>query len=486
MRLTKKSLSVFMFTALAMVMLIGAGGVAYGQSVQKATLTPDKTQVGTGESLAVTVGYDASAKVMTFGIKVFFNSQMLNYVDASYLYDKDHDMVPVPLVNDDTDDLDANATTDKLIVIGFTNFGSQFPTEDTPLDLLVLNFTATTTEGDTLFNVVSTATPIGFDFEADTGGTITVGTSVTPKYLLTTEVTGTGTGNITRTPDATEYAAGDTIELLATATTGEFVIWSNGDTANPTTITMEAADMTVNATINLAVVDTFTLTLSAGTGGKATANPVGPVYNDGTVVSLTATPDSADYEFASWTGDVADSSVATTTVTMDANKTVTANFNEIGVCNADATFTATKNGLTVTFNVSSSVQQTLSFDYGDGTSGAATTHTYTTAGEYDVDLTATISDDCTDEVSLSVTVTDIDPCADYEYGYGDYDQDDEIDIFDALGIAMHVVEIQGSVITDPCHLDALDVDENGKVDIDDALAIARFDVQLDCYCVLNP
>jgi len=48
-------------------------------------------------------------------------------------------------------------------------------------------------------------------------------------------------------------------------------------------------------------------------------------YNDGTVVNITATPD-AGYEFVNWTGDVADPNSATTTVTMNADKTVTARF----------------------------------------------------------------------------------------------------------------------------------------------------------------
>ena len=61
-------------------------------------------------------------------------------------------------------------------------------------------------------------------------------------------------------------------------------------------------------------------------GGGSTDPTVGEhTYNEGTVVDITATP--ADgYQFVNWEGDVANSNSATTTVTIDGNKTVTANF----------------------------------------------------------------------------------------------------------------------------------------------------------------
>ncbi len=48
-------------------------------------------------------------------------------------------------------------------------------------------------------------------------------------------------------------------------------------------------------------------------------------YAEGTVVNISATPNPG-YVFDHWTGDVADPNSASTTVTMDADKTVTANF----------------------------------------------------------------------------------------------------------------------------------------------------------------
>ncbi|MCP4344819.1 MAG: trypsin-like serine protease [Desulfobacterales bacterium] len=66
---------------------------------------------------------------------------------------------------------------------------------------------------------------------------------------------------------------------------------------------------------------------------------------------------------------------------------------------------------------------------------------------------------------------------------GDFNLDKTIDIFDALGISMHIAGIFN--ISDPDHLALLDVDEDGEVTIFDALAIAKYDVRLPCNCVLD-
>lgn len=80
-------------------------------------------------------------------------------------------------------------------------------------------------------------------------------------------------------------------------------------------------------------------------------------------------------------------------------------FSTTAVCNAVATLTATANDLTATFDTSGSVG-TLLFDYGDGQTGTALTHTYTVAGTYTVTLTATDTlNNCSDSAALTVTVT---------------------------------------------------------------------------------
>ncbi len=73
------------------------------------------------------------------------------------------------------------------------------------------------------------------------------------------------------------------------------------------------------------VVVEYTLTMAV-TGNGTTTPVVGDhIYLANTVVNITATPD-AGWEFVNWTSDVADPNSTTTTVTVDADKTVTANF----------------------------------------------------------------------------------------------------------------------------------------------------------------
>jgi len=86
----------------------------------------------------------------------------------------------------------------------------------------------------------------------------------------------------------------------------------------------------------------FHLTVGSSTGGSVTVSPSGPLYNPGTVVRLTATPN-ASYGFVNWTGDVgtiADVNAALTTITMSGNYSVTANF----VKQYDLTTSSTEGG----------------------------------------------------------------------------------------------------------------------------------------------
>ena len=71
-----------------------------------------------------------------------------------------------------------------------------------------------------------------------------------------------------------------------------------------------------------------TLTVNAGGAGSVTLDPPGGVYDEGTVVSLTATPE-AGWVFSGWSGDL-NGSDNPASITMDGNKTVTATFSDGG------------------------------------------------------------------------------------------------------------------------------------------------------------
>ena len=66
----------------------------------------------------------------------------------------------------------------------------------------------------------------------------------------------------------------------------------------------------------------YTLTVTAGDGG--TVSQTGGSYDEGTSVSITATP-STGYDFSGWTGSETSSS-PTISVVMNSNKNITANF----------------------------------------------------------------------------------------------------------------------------------------------------------------
>ncbi|MFO7745043.1 MAG: ice-binding family protein [Psychroflexus sp.] len=86
------------------------------------------------------------------------------------------------------------------------------------------------------------------------------------------------------------------------------------------------ADKVITANFTLIPVNTFTLTVNAQ-NGTVTKNPDELNYDDGTDVILTANANSG-YEFSSWSGD-ANGNNNPLSITMDADKVITANFTQV-------------------------------------------------------------------------------------------------------------------------------------------------------------
>jgi uncharacterized repeat protein (TIGR02543 family) len=146
-------------------------------------------------------------------------------------------------------------------------------------------------------------------------------------YTLTTSVNPSNSGTITKNPDKVSYSNGENVGLMANANSGyAFKNWS-GDvpqeqqSSNPVTITMDS-----NKSVTANFIRRYTLTLSAGAGGTTEPGPGTYIYDQGTQVSLKAVPASG-YDFSSWSGDVS-GTTNPITVTMDSNKSVTANFKQ--------------------------------------------------------------------------------------------------------------------------------------------------------------
>ena len=86
-----------------------------------------------------------------------------------------------------------------------------------------------------------------------------------------------------------------------------------------------SGDSTEEDVIVTTVLERFTLSVSSNVGG--TVNISGGEYTKGTSVTITATPDNG-YVFSGWTGDLT-SSDQSITITINSNKTITANFEQV-------------------------------------------------------------------------------------------------------------------------------------------------------------
>jgi len=161
----------------------------------------------------------------------------------------------------------------------------------------------------------------------------------TAEEKRTLTISSTSGGSVTTPGEGSyQYNHGSSVPVTATADTNyHFTGWTGtavgaGKVANAssasTTVTMDA-DYTLQA--NFAI-DKRTLTISSTSGGSVTTPGEGSYqYNHGSSAPVTATAQ-ANYHFTGWTGTavgagkVANAGSASTTVTMDADYTLQANF----------------------------------------------------------------------------------------------------------------------------------------------------------------
>ena len=153
-------------------------------------------------------------------------------------------------------------------------------------------------------------------------------------YDLTTDSTD---GGAVTSPgeDTFTYDCGSDVPLVAAAEEGYYFVNWSGDVdtianvnAYTTAVTM-MGDYSITANFELVPPGQFVLTTSSTTGGSVTTpGEESSPYDEGTVVDLVAEAEGC-YEFVEWTGDVdtiADVYSASTNITMDADKSVTASF----------------------------------------------------------------------------------------------------------------------------------------------------------------
>ena len=196
------------------------------------------------------------------------------------------------------------------------------------------------TEQGTPSKVKVTAVPIkGYRFGSwsgdltgtDSAATITMDgdKGITANFsLITYTISATAiNGTITLDPALDSYMKGKEVTVKAVGNLGyEFASWG-GDLSgseNSIKITMDG-DKNIFAAFKS--VPTYILSTSAA-NGSIVLNPSGGVYNEGTIVKVSNTADFG-YLFSGWSGDIS-GSVDSITVTMDADKSITANFNFVG------------------------------------------------------------------------------------------------------------------------------------------------------------
>ena len=148
-------------------------------------------------------------------------------------------------------------------------------------------------------------------------------------------IVGTSPAGLSFSVDGTSYSSAQTLSwtvgsshTIATTspqtsggTQNTFASWSDeGAISHSVTAPSSAASYTATFTTS------YQLTTAASPASDGTVAPAsGSYYAAGTVVNLAATPNSS-YIFSNWTGNVANSASASTTVTMNAPQSVTANF----------------------------------------------------------------------------------------------------------------------------------------------------------------
>ncbi len=145
-------------------------------------------------------------------------------------------------------------------------------------------------------------------------------------YDLTMNVSPTGGGTTTPSIGVSTYDDGTVVNISATPAAGyQFVNWS-GEVTNPNSASTTVIMVNNNTvTANFQKAYNLTMAVNPTDGGITTPSIAVHTYGDGTIVNIMATAN-LGYIFSNWTGGVADPNSASTTVTINGDKTVTANF----------------------------------------------------------------------------------------------------------------------------------------------------------------
>jgi len=177
---------------------------------------------------------------------------------------------------------------------------------------------------------VSQAAPQSVATNVDTSGADSISTSISTATANSWIVDVVGSGN-----SGSFTAASGQVERWDIAASGLTGATSTKalTAAGSTTLgwTHNGANRLAHSLVSLAPsgtgTQTFTLTTNVSGSGSVARNPNASSYVAGTVVTLTATP-AANFQFSGWSGDLT-GSANPATITMSANRTVTATFTPV-------------------------------------------------------------------------------------------------------------------------------------------------------------
>jgi uncharacterized protein YkwD/ribosomal protein L21E len=207
---------------------------------------------------------------------------------------------------------------------------------------------------DTIANINAASTTIAMNGDYS----ITANFEVIPPVQYSLTISGSAGGSVTTPGQGTfSYDAGAVVSLVAAPATGyRFVNWTGnvGTIANvnaaSTTVTING-DGSITANFEPIPRVRYNLTITSSSGGWVTSPGMGTFsYDAGAVVSLVANPTCIyQYQFVNWTGDVgtiANTNAASTTITMNGDYSITANFSNILMSYYTLTVAVSGSGLT--------------------------------------------------------------------------------------------------------------------------------------------
>jgi uncharacterized repeat protein (TIGR02543 family) len=187
----------------------------------------------------------------------------------------------------------------------------------------VVSVTANADDGWTFLRWLDDATGTN----ATTEVTMTRNKTVRAVFGTSLNATAAGNGSVSIFPTNSLYPYGSIVRLTATPQPGSyFGIWGNAASGNgnPLYFTITNATPTVSSLFSTLSAGQFSLTLWASGSGRVSVSPRANAYNNGQLVTLTATPDT-NQTFTGWSGD-ASGTANPLNVTMNQNKSITANF----------------------------------------------------------------------------------------------------------------------------------------------------------------